>query len=88
MKYTYIPWGICPRKIHIELEGDVVKNVSFEGGCNGNLQAVPILIKGMTVSAVKEKLSGIRCGDKPTSCADQLVMALEGALKMSETGHD
>ena len=88
MKYTYIPWGICPSEINMEIEGDIVKDVSFIGGCNGNLQALPRLIKGMSVSAVKEKLADIRCGDKPTSCADQLVKGLEEALKMSEAGHD
>ena len=81
MKYTYIPQGVCPTKIDIELEDDVVKNVVFEGGCNGNLQAIPRLIEGMPVSFVREKLSGIRCGNKPTSCADQLVRGIEEALK-------
>ena len=85
MKYTYIPWGVCPTEINIELEGDIVKNVSFTGGCNGNLQALPLLIQGKTVSDVKEKLEGIRCGDKPTSCANQLVRGLEEALSESKS---
>jgi len=84
MKYTYIPRGVCPSKIDIELDGDIVKHVSFTGGCNGNLQAIPRLIEGMPVSYVKEKLSGIRCGKKPTSCADQLVRGIEEALNTTE----
>jgi len=85
MEYSYIPRGICPTKINIEIEGDVVQNVSFKGGCNGNLQAIPLLIKGMRVSDVKEKLEGIRCGSKTTSCADQLVKGIDEALEMFKT---
>jgi len=85
MEYSYIPRGICPTKINIEIEYDVVQNVSFKGGCNGNLQAIPLLIKGMRVSDVKEKLEGIRCGSKTTSCADQLVKGIDEALEMFKT---
>ena len=60
MKYTYIPSGICPSEITIEIEGDILKSVNFEGGCSGNLQALSKLIEGMPVSVVKEKLSGIK----------------------------
>jgi uncharacterized protein (TIGR03905 family) len=80
MKYTYIPTGICPTEIVIDIEGDILKDVEFEGGCNGNLQALSILIKGMPISEVKEKLSGIQCGENPTSCADQLVKGIDEAL--------
>ena len=81
MEYSFIPRGICPTKINIEIEDDIVKDVSFKGGCNGNLQAIPLLIKGMHVSDVKEKLSGIRCGSKTTSCADQLVKGIDEAIE-------
>lgn len=81
MKYTYIPRGICPSQITIELEDDIVKNIDFIGGCNGNLQAVSALLAGMSASQVSEKLAGIRCGHKKTSCADQLVKGIDEALK-------
>ena len=80
MTYTYMPVGICPTQIMIEIEDDILKNVSFKGGCHGNLQAVSKLVKGMPVSEVREKLAGIRCGHKSTSCADQLVKGLNEAL--------
>ena len=80
MMYTYFPRGVCSVKVHFDLDGDVVRNVAFEGGCHGNLQAVAKLIDGMPVSEVREKLSGIRCGHKPTSCSDQLVRALNDAI--------
>jgi len=80
MKYTYIPRGVCPTKIMIEIEDDIVKKVNFTGGCNGNLQAMSTLLEGMPASQVKEKLSGIKCGRKSTSCADQLVKGIDEAL--------
>jgi uncharacterized protein (TIGR03905 family) len=85
MKYVYTPHGICPAKIEFEIEGDIIKNISFYGGCNGNLQALSKLIEGMPVSTVKEKLSGIRCGHKTTSCADQLVKGIDEALEKSKS---
>lgn len=80
MKYAYKPIGICPSKIELEIENDILKSVAFFGGCNGNLQAISKLVEGMPISEVKEKLSGIRCGHKSTSCADQLVKGIEEAL--------
>lgn len=80
MIYEYTPSKVCSRKITVELEGDVIKNVEFLGGCHGNLQGISSLVKGMTVAEVKERLSGIRCGFKPTSCPDQLAIAVEEAL--------
>lgn len=80
MKYIYQTKNVCPKAISVEIENDIVTNVEFlNGGCPGNLQAVPRLVKGMKVSEVKEKLAGIKCGLKQTSCADQLVKALEEA---------
>ena len=82
MKYTYIPQGgVCPTKIMIELDGDVLKTARFAGGCHGNLQAIPALVEGMPVSEIKKKLSGIKCGNKKTSCADQLVAGIEEAIR-------
>jgi len=84
MKYTYIPRGICPTKIMIEIEDDILKNIYFKGGCHGNLQAISTLVRGMPVSEVKKKLAGITCGDKFTSCADQLARGIDEALAMAE----
>jgi len=80
MKHTYIPSGICPTKIMIDIEDDILKNVAFEGGCNGNLKAVSLLVSGMPVTEVKEKLAGLTCGRKTTSCADQLAKGIDEAL--------
>lgn len=82
MKYTYQTTNTCPKKIEFELNGDVVSNVKFlEGGCPGNLQAVPRLVEGMKVNEIQEKLGGILCGRRGTSCADQLAKAVEEALE-------
>ncbi len=75
-KYTYVPQGTCSRLIEIETEGDVIKDVRFEGGCNGNLQGIASLVRGMKASEVIARLEGIRCGLKGTSCPDQLSKAL------------
>ncbi len=83
MQYKYIPRGVCSREIHIELDGNIIKKVSFVGGCNGNLQGVSRLVEGMTYEEVKKRLSGIHCGFKPTSCPDQLTHALDMAMEQS-----
>lgn len=75
-KITYNTRGVCSRKINVEVEDGIVKAVSFEGGCSGNTRGVAALATGMTVDEVIEKLSGIRCGFKSTSCPDQLAKAL------------
>jgi len=71
--------GVCSQLIHFELDGDVVKNVQFLGGCHGNLQGISSLVKGMKVDDVIARLEGIRCGNKMTSCPDQLAHALKQA---------
>ncbi len=73
--------GVCSRMIHLELDGDTVKSVEFEGGCNGNTQGVASLVRGMKATDAIERLKGIKCGFRPTSCPDQLAQALEIALK-------
>ena len=80
MKYRFSPRGVCSRAIEIELEGDVVTSVRFEGGCSGNTQGVAALVAGMTVEEAIRRLSGIRCGFKSTSCPDQLSQALKEYL--------
>lgn len=77
--YTYIPRGVCSRRIDIQLDGDTVKDVVFTGGCNGNLNAISKIITGMPVDHVIEVFSGSTCGPRPTSCADQLARALQEA---------
>lgn len=74
---TYRTRGVCARSIDIETEGDIVKNVSFFGGCDGNLKAISKLISGMPKAKVIELLEGNTCGMKSTSCADQLAQALK-----------
>lgn len=68
--------GTCSRAIEIDLEGDTVLDVRFSGGCSGNTQGVGALCRGMKIDEVIERLSGIKCGFKPTSCPDQLARAL------------
>lgn len=70
---------VCSSQIDFELDGDVVKNVSFTGGCNGNLKAVSKLVDGQTVDYIEDILGGNTCGFKPTSCADQLAKAVRAA---------
>ena len=82
MKYDFSPKGVCARKLEFELDGDIVKNVRFKGGCNGNLKALAALTEGMTVDQVREKLQGITCGLKKTSCSDQLAQALAKAQEI------
>ena len=67
--------------ISLDLDGNVIHNVSFMGGCNGNLKAIPILIEGWTVEDVESKLTGVLCGRRPTSCADQLAKAVRAAYE-------
>ena len=78
--FTFYPEGVCSMMIEIELEGEIIKDVVFTGGCNGNLSGISKLIKGMNAEEVIEKLEGTRCGFKDTSCPDQLSRALRKAL--------
>jgi uncharacterized protein (TIGR03905 family) len=77
MKFTYTTSGVCSRSIDIEVENDIVKNVSFLGGCNGNLKGIGELVKGMSVDDIIAKLENIKCGFKNTSCPAQLACALK-----------
>ena len=79
MKYNYTPEHVCSREIEFELDGNIVKNIKFYGGCNGNLKAVSKLLEGQTVEYIEEKLRGNTCGMKSTSCADQLAIAVRKA---------
>ena len=83
MKTIYQTEGTCCKQIELEVEEGVVKSVRFLGGCHGNLQGIARLVEGMKVADVISRLSGIRCGMKPTSCPDQLTMALRQAVSRS-----
>lgn len=80
MEYTYIPRGTCSRRMTVELEEGIIKKVDILGGCSGNLQGISSLITGMKAEDAIRKMRGISCGGKPTSCPDQLSIALEKAL--------
>lgn len=77
--YSYTTKGVCSRKIDFEIIDNKITNVSFTGGCNGNLQGLSKLIEGMSVEEAIKRLSGIKCGFKDTSCPDQLAIALREA---------
>ncbi len=79
--YTYTPRGVCSRKIDFTIENGVVKAVAFTGGCSGNTQGVAALCVGRPAQEVVNIIKGIRCGAKPTSCPDQLAIALEQAIE-------
>ncbi len=74
------PSGVCSSLIEVELDGKIIKKVVFTGGCNGNTQGVSRLVEGMDAEEAIQKLEGIRCGYKPTSCPDQLAKALKQAI--------
>ncbi len=72
--------GTCSSAIDVELNNGIIESVKFTGGCNGNLQGISSLVKGMKAEDAIEKLKGIRCGMKSTSCPDQLAKALESMI--------
>lgn len=83
MKHTYIPQGVCSRQINIELDDNgVILNCEFIGGCHGNTQGVCALVKGLDAEEAMNKLRGIDCRGRGTSCPDQLSYAIEEALEM------
>ncbi|MEE0946504.1 MAG: TIGR03905 family TSCPD domain-containing protein [Acutalibacteraceae bacterium] len=77
MTYHYTPKGVCSRSIDFEVDNGVVTDISFVGGCNGNLKGISSLVKGMKIDDIIERLDGIKCGFKDTSCPAQLAMALK-----------
>lgn len=77
MTYHYTPKGVCSRSIDFSVEDGVITDVVFMGGCNGNLKGISALVKGMKIEDVIERLDGIRCGFKDTSCPAQLAKALQ-----------
>ncbi len=82
MTHTYQPKGVCSRQITFEIDDEGrVRNVSFFGGCHGNTQGLSRLAEGMNAKELVERLRGIRCGMRTTSCPDQLAKAVEAAIK-------
>ena len=78
----FIPKGVCSRCIHLTISDDKrIESVSFDGGCHGNLQGISRLVKGMKTDEVIDRLQGICCGNKQTSCPDQLCQAIADSLK-------
>lgn len=76
MQYEYKTHGTCSQKILFDVQGNIVSNIRFIGGCSGNTQGVSLLAEGMDIDEVIRRLKGVRCGMRPTSCPDQLATAL------------
>lgn len=80
MEYNFNTTNTCATKISFNLNNGIITNIEFTAGCNGNLKAIPILVNGWTVEEIEEKCKGITCGRRPTSCADQLALAVREAF--------
>lgn len=80
MRITYKPKGVCSRLMNIDVENGVIQNLEVVGGCNGNLQGIAALVKGMKVEDAISRMEGIQCNMRPTSCPDQIAQALKQAL--------
>lgn len=81
MTYTYSPCGVCSKSIEIDIDGEIIKDLRIIGGCHGNLQGISALCRGRKASDVILSLKGIKCGNKATSCPDQIAQALMQATK-------
>ena len=78
--YSYRPRGVCASQIRFDLEDGKLHNISFMGGCHGNLKAIGLLLEGADAQEAADKLRGNTCGNRPTSCADQLSRAIDKAF--------
>lgn len=83
MRYKYKTKDTCSTDIEFDIDGDVITNISYTGGCNGNLKALCKIMDGWTVSKIEESCSGITCGRRPTSCSDQLAKAVRKAYNVT-----
>lgn len=86
MRHNYRTEMVCSQRISFDLDGDVVTNIQFVGGCNGNLKAISKLVDGWTVDKIEQYLKGNLCGPRPTSCADQLARAVRKAYEDEKKG--
>ena len=77
MEYSYKPSGVCSREFVFDIENDIIKSLKIVGGCSGNLQGISSLLIGMNINDVVNKIEGIKCGMKTTSCPDQIALALK-----------
>ncbi len=78
--FSYTTKGVCSKQINIDTKDGVIKNVDFVGGCNGSLNGIGVLVNGMRIEEAIKKLKGVKCGQKTTSCPEQLAFALESML--------
>jgi len=81
MRYTYKTKIVCSKEISFDINDNVITNISFVGGCNGNLKAISKILDGWTVEQIESKIKGNTCGMRPTSCADQLCLAVREAYE-------
>ena len=86
MRYNYPTEMVCSQLISFDIDGDVISNIVFTGGCNGNLKAISKLVDGWTVDRIEQSLRGNLCGRRPTSCADQLAKAVRKAYEEEKAG--
>ena len=86
MRYNYKTENTCSQVISFDIDGNVITNISFMGGCDGNQKAISKLVDGFTVEQIESKLAGNRCGRRPTSCADQLAKAVRAAYNEQQAG--
>ncbi|MCR5388535.1 MAG: TIGR03905 family TSCPD domain-containing protein [Lachnospiraceae bacterium] len=82
--FDYLTENTCSKVISFDLDGEIVKNIHFLSGCDGNLKTIPLLLDGWTVDQIESKLSGIQCGRRGTSCSDQLAKAVRAGLIASK----
>ena len=85
-KYSYTPKGVCSRQFNFEIEDGIIKSFEAIGGCNGNLKGIGCLLKGRSVDEVIDTLTGVTCGNKPTSCPDQIACALKAENRPTGPG--
>lgn len=87
MHYEYKTENTCSQSISFDIQDNIITNIAFYGGCNGNLKAISKLLDGSTVEEIEEKLSGNTCGRRPTSCTDQLAIAVRSAYNETTKTH-
>ena len=85
MRYNYKTTMVCAPEINFDINDNIITNIEFIGGCNGNLKAIAKLVDGWTVEKIEEYLLGNTCGNKPTSCADQLARAVRQAYEENKS---
>ena len=79
------PKGVCCKMMNLRIKDDIIEDVEFIGGCNGNLKGISILVKGMNINDIVPKLSGIPCGARPTSCPDQLTQGIQAYIEAKKS---